>query len=127
MRDGKFITDPRDTPGLCTRWKIKKQKQPPQDKTLHPEPAAAGLPPFPPSGSAAQCDQWDHPEAQPQGPHKADYRTANSLWDPKTEHAHRGWYRGRLTVLWVLITRPLLTSPQACDQKSKCFCLEKTY
>lgn len=124
MRDRKFITDPRDTPGLCTRWKIRTQNQPPQDKTLHPKPAAACLLPFPPSGSA---DQWDRPEAQPQGPHNADYRTANSLRDPKIEPAHRGWYRGRLTALLGANHGPLLTSPQACDQKSKCFCLEKTY
>lgn len=44
---------------------------------MHPEPATAYLSP---SGSAAQCDQQDSPQVQPQGSDNAANKTANSVW-----------------------------------------------
>lgn len=82
---------------------------------MHPEPAAACLPPFSLSGSAAQCDQQNHPKAQPQGSDNADYKTANLFWGPKTGPALHVLYRGRIAAL------------QVRYQKSKYFCIENTY
>ena len=80
---------------------------------MHPGPAAAHLPPFSP-GSAAQCDQQGHPEAQPQGPHNADYKTAYSLWAQRQDQLITYGIRKEMVALLGSKHRALLTSPQAC-------------